>query len=480
MKLKELMQDICVLETNADPETEITGISCDSRRVQPGNAFAAVQGWDTDGNRYIPAAMDRGAAVVITARKPADGISYVLVEKDRLALALISSNFYGHPAQKLPVIGITGTNGKTSAACLTKQLLEKVTGNKVGLIGTVGIDLGDAVLNAKRTTPESPELQKYLACMRSNGCSYAVMEVSSHALDQERVGGITFAVAAFTNLTQDHLDYHKTMESYCDAKARLFSRCRRAVVNADDIWCERLTAGCTAPALQTSVKGLAGLYAQDILLEADRVCFTAVYGRECQHITVPIPGGFTVYNALTALGIALQLGISLKAAAEGLADVKGIRGRVELVPTPGKPYTVMIDYAHTPDGLEKLLHSLKAFCKGRLIAVFGCGGDRDRSKRPQMGEIAVRLADFAVITSDNPRTEDPMAIISDILEGVGDEKNYTVFENRVRAIHYAMDIGKKDDIIVLCGKGHETDQVVGLEHRRLDEREAVRSYLEEA
>ncbi len=480
MKLKEILQDISVLELHADPELEITGVVCDSRKVQPGHAFVAVVGCDADGNRYIPGALNQGACVIITAKKPETAIPYVLVDSDRLALATASANFYRHPARDLAVIGVTGTNGKTSVTYLTKQLLEKLTGEKVGLVGTMENHLGDRVQESQRTTPESPELQQYLAHMRDAGCKYAVMEVSSHGLDQERVGGICFQVAAFTNLTQDHLDYHKTMEAYCRAKAILFSRCRKAVVNADDSWYEHLLADCSAPVLKTSAKGGAQLQAQDICLEADRVRFTAVYGREHQPVTVPIPGGFTVYNALTVLGIALQLGFSLEAAAGALAGVKGVKGRVEVVPTPGKPYTVMIDYAHTPDGLQNVLSSVKGFCKGRLIALFGCGGDRDRTKRPQMGKIGVTLADIAVITSDNPRTEDPMAIISDILEGVGRAKNYTVYENRVQAIHYAMDIGQKDDIIVLCGKGHETYQIVGLEKRHFDEREIVQGYLNKA
>ncbi len=477
MKLSQVLQAVPVCESSADGSVEITGVVCDSRKVQKGNLFVAVDGCQHDGNRYIAQAMENGAAAVVTAKKPKENIPWVLVASDRAALARISANFYGHPARELIMVGVTGTNGKTSVTSLCKQVLEQLTGEKVGLVGTMENCLGDRVQPAQRTTPESPELQKILYDMRAAGCRYAVMEVSSHGLHQQRVGGICFRVAAFTNLTADHLDYHKTMEDYCAAKAMLFASCHRAVVNADDPWHTKITENCHGPVLRLSARGPADLYGENICLEADGVCFTAVCGSQREAVKVPIPGNFTVYNALTVLGIALQLGFSLEAAARALENVRGVRGRVEVVPTPGKPYKVMIDYAHTPDGLANVLASLRDFCKGRLIALFGCGGDRDKSKRPQMGKIGVSLADIAIITSDNPRTEDPKAIISDILQGVGNAENYIIIENRTQAIQYAMDIGQKDDIIVLCGKGHETHQLIGRQQLHFDEREIVRKFL---
>jgi UDP-N-acetylmuramoyl-L-alanyl-D-glutamate--2,6-diaminopimelate ligase len=303
------------------------------------------------------------------------------------------------------------------------------------------------------------------------------MEVSSHAISLDRVAGIHFDVAAFTNLTEDHLDYHKTMENYCDTKAILFGRCDRAVVNGDDAWAQRMTQHCHCPVLTTSVSGKADLWAENVQMQADGIRFTAVYGEQKTEISVPIPGKFTVYNVLSVLGIALQLGVSLDEAAAVLKDVAGVKGRVEVVPTPGKPYTVLIDYAHTPDGLENVLSSVRGFCKGRLIAVFGCGGDRDPIKRPIMGAIGAKIADIAVVTSDNPRTEAPGAIIADIVKGLTDAKNYIIVENRQEAIHYAMDIAEKDDIIVLAGKGHETYQeIMGVKYH-MDEREIVAEYL---
>ena len=477
MKLSALLQEIEVLELHADPQLEVTAVISDSRKVQPGSLFVAVSGFANDGNRFIPMAMEKGAVVVVTAKKPEMDVPYVLVASDRLALALLGTNFYGRPAESMVMVGVTGTNGKTSTTWLLKQVLQQVKGAKVGLIGTMENHIGDEIVATERTTPESIELQALFARMRDAGCSYAVMEVSSHALELDRVAGITFDVAAFTNLTEDHLDFHKTMEAYCDAKAILFRRCRRAVVNGDDPWTERLLAGCTAPVLTLTVGGNGSLRAEDVVMGSDRVSFTAVCGEERVAVNVGIPGKFTVRNVLSVLGIAMQLGISLEDAAAALAKVQGVKGRVEVVPTPGKDYTVLIDYAHSPDGLENVLSSVRDFCKGRLIAVFGCGGDRDPIKRPIMGKIAVDLADLAVVTTDNPRTEAPDAIIRDIVAGMEGAENYQVVENRPDAIKYAMDIAKKDDIIVLAGKGHETYQeIMGVKHH-LDEREIVAAYL---
>ena len=477
MKLSALLQGIEVLELHADPQLDVTAVISDSRKVQPGSLFVAVSGFASDGNRFIPMAMEKGAVVVVTAKKPEMDVPYVLVASDRLALALLGTNFYGRPAESMVMVGVTGTNGKTSTTWLLKQVLQQVKGAKVGLIGTMENHIGDEIIATERTTPESIELQALFARMRDAGCSYAVMEVSSHALELDRVAGITFDVAAFTNLTEDHLDFHKTMEAYCDAKAILFRRCRRAVVNGDDPWVERLLADCTAPVLTLTVGGNGSLRAEDVVMGSDRVSFTAVCGEERVAVNVGIPGKFTVRNVLGVLGIAMQLGISLEDAAAALAKVQGVKGRVEVVPTPGKDYTVLIDYAHSPDGLENVLSSVRDFCKGRLIVVFGCGGDRDPIKRPIMGKIAADLADLAVVTTDNPRTEAPDAIIRDIVAGMEGAENYQVVENRPDAIKYAMDIAKKDDIIVLAGKGHETYQeIMGVKHH-LDEREIVAAYL---
>ena len=477
MKLKDLLQGITVIECTADLNMDITGVVRDTRKEIPaGSLFVAVSGFAFDGNRYIPMAMEKGAVAVITAKKPDMDVPYILVDSDRKALAMLGVNFYGHPAEKMTMIGITGTNGKTSVTLLLKHLLEKTLGAKVGLVGTMGNMIGDVELPTERTTPESFELQGLFAQMAEAGCTHCVMEVSSHALTLDRVGGVHYDVAAFTNLTEDHLDFHKTMEAYCDAKAELFRRCDRAVLNRDDEWFHRMVSGATCQVLTTSVKEAAGLKAEDLELLSDGIRFTAVYGGASVQVSLPIPGKFTVYNALTVLGVAIQLGIPLTAAAEALTTARGVKGRVEVVPTPGQPYTVLVDYAHTPDGLENVLSSVRGFCKGRLIAVFGCGGDRDPIKRPIMGKLGVKLADHTIITSDNPRTEDPMAIIRDITADL-EEGSWEIIEDRRKAIRYAMDIAKKDDIIVLAGKGHETYQEINGIKYHLDEREEVAAHL---
>ena len=474
MKLKDLLKGISVLESTADPELDIENVSYDSRKVTENSLFVAISGFASDGNRFIPMALSKGAVAVVTAKKPEGNVPYILVDRDRMALALLGCNFYGWPAKSMTMIGVTGTNGKTSTTLLLKQVLETCLGAKVGLIGTMANMVGDEVIPTERTTPESFELQGLFARMRDSGCTHVVMEVSSHAVTLDRIGGVHFDIAAFTNLTEDHLDFHKTMACYCDAKAELFRRCGKAVINTDDSYAPRFLDAAACPVLTTAVNGAADLQAQKVELLSDGIRYMV----DDVSVHVPIPGRFTVYNTLTVLGIARQLGISLADAAAALKNVDGVKGRIEVVPTPGTDYTVLIDYAHTPDGLENVLSSVRDFCKGRIISVFGCGGDRDPIKRPIMGHIGVKLADFAVITSDNPRTEVPMAIIEDILKGVepGDGE-YIVVEDRKTAIRYAMDIAQKNDIIVLAGKGHESYQDVGGVKLHLDEREEVAAHL---
>ena len=479
MKLSELLKDISVVECTANLETDISAICYDSRQATPGRLFVAISGFASDGNRFIPMAVGKGSVAVVTAKKPVTDVPYILVENDRLALSLLATNFYDCPAKKMKLIGVTGTNGKTSTTLLLKQVLEKTLGAKVGLIGTMENMVGQEVIPTERTTPESLELQQLFDRMQRAGCSHVVMEVSSHALTLDRVGGVRFDVAAFTNLTEDHLDFHKTMDAYCDAKAELFARCDRAVINIDDSYAYRMQEKAACPVIRTSCH-VADLYATDVVMEAEGISFTAVAGEKRVPVSLPIPGKFTVYNALSVIGIALQLGVSLEDSARALATVYGVKGRMEVVLTPGTPYSVLIDYSHTPDALENVITSVKNFCKGRVISVFGCGGDRDPIKRPIMGHIGVKLSHIGIITSDNPRTEDPNSIIADILKGVkvADGLYYVVPERRL-AIRYAMDIAQKDDIIVLAGKGHETYQEINGVKHHLDEREEVAQHLQE-
>jgi len=479
MKLKDLIAGMPVIALCADGELEITDVSYDSRKTQPGGLFVAITGYAMDGHTYIPKAVEKGAVCVVCERAPEVDIPYVLVEHSRRALAVLGVNWFGHPAEQMTMTAVTGTNGKTTTTYLLKAILEQAQGAKVGLIGTNQNMIGQEVMETERTTPESFELQKLFRRMLDAGCTHVVMETSSHALFEGRTHAIAFDVGIFTNLTQDHLDFHKTMEAYCDAKAVLFQNSAAAVVNADDPWTERLLREATCSRLSYGVKSAADLRAENIELEADHIAFDAVTAEKRVPIRVGIPGRFMVYNTLDVLGAALALGVSLEESAAVLAGVTPVKGRVEVVPTPGKPYTILIDYAHTPDGLENVLRSVKDFAKGRTVALFGAGGDRDRTKRPKMGRIAAEIADLAIVTSDNPRTEDPEAIIAEILAGMeGYDTPVVSITDRVEAIHYAMDNAQPGDVIVLCGKGHETYQIVGTEKRHMDEREIVAEHLE--
>ena len=490
MKLKELLRGIDVLSATADMDLEIPNISYDSRTTRPGDLFVAMTGFAVDGHGFIGKALAAGAAAVLCEKIPQrgmlegiteippGGIPYVQVADSRRALAAVGANFFGHPADSMTMVGVTGTNGKTTTTYLLKAILEQELGARVGLIGTNQNKIGGEVIPTERTTPESFELQRLFAQMRDAGCSHVVMEVSSHALALDRVYGVHYAVGIFTNLTQDHLDFHKTMEAYCDAKALLFRNCDDGVCNADDPWTPRLLENAACRKFFYAEHADADLRAEDVELAEDHVAFTAVTAEKKIPVRVNIPGGFMIYNTLDVLGAALMLGIPLEKSADALARVPHVKGRVEVVPTPGKPYTVLIDYAHSPDGLENVLTSVKGFAKGRTIALFGCGGDRDKTKRPKMGRVAAEIADFAVVTTDNPRTEKPADIIADILPGLeGTSTPYVVVEDRVEAIHWAMDHAEAGDVIVLCGKGHETYQEVNHVKHHMDEREIVAAYL---
>ena len=482
MTLSELLHAVAVTQWHADGESVIHEVAYDSRKVEKGDLYIAVRGFATDGHRFIESAVKNGAAAVVCEEIPAVDVPYVLVENSRKALAEIGANRFGHPADEMCVIGVTGTNGKTTVTYLLKSILEKTVGAKVGLIGTIRNMIGTEPLETERTTPESFEVQKLLRKMANAGCSHVVMEASSHALYLHRVDGIRFAVGIFTNLTEDHLDFHKTMENYRMAKEILFRHCDKAVFNRDDPACPAMVAASEAKFNLTYAIGddCADLCARDLKLASDSVEFNAVIGNEIAHFRLGIPGRFSAYNALAAIEAASALGIPLMDSANALRTAEGVKGRVEVVPTPGEDYTVLIDYAHTPDGLENVLRSIRGYCRGRLIAVFGCGGDRDPYKRPIMGSIGVTLSDFVVFTSDNPRTEDPNEILRQITAGVGKTKTpYIVIENRREAIRYAMKHARKDDIIVLAGKGHETYQEIGKEKFHLDEREEVQAYLKE-
>ncbi len=477
MKVSEVLQGVNAQPFSLSPDTDILSITCDSRKVEAGTLFVCISGTVVDGHDFAKSALDKGAIAVVVERDL--GLeNQIITENTRLAWSYISANWFHHPSEKLHLVGVTGTNGKTTTVCLLKSILE-AAGYKVGLVGTIQNMIGDRVLPAARTTPDTYELQSLFALMVAEGCTHCVMEVSSHALDQHRVGCCTFDVGVFTNLTQDHLDYHGTMENYMLAKKQLFQISRNAVLNADDPWCTALEEGLSTNVKHFSIKNNnAHFVAKNICYKPDGVRFELITPDTIGRVKLHIPGEFSVYNGMAAAAAALTLGIPFETVTEALQVAVGVKGRAEIVPTK-RDFTVVIDYAHTPDGLENICKTLKACCAGRLVTVFGCGGDRDRTKRPKMGAVAAALSDYVVVTSDNPRSEKPAAIIEDILEGIkGMKTPYTVIENRMEAIHYAIKNAKAGDTVLLAGKGHETYQILATGTIHLDEREVVAQALQ--
>lgn len=481
MKLAELLKNVEAREIHADIDLELSGISYDSRSTQAGDLFFAIKGFESDGHRYIGTAVKAGAAAVVCQERPEQDVPYVLVDNSRLALALCSAEFFGNPAEKMTMVGVTGTNGKTTTTMLLKHVVEDISGQKAGLIGTNHNMIGNRVLPTERTTPESYELQKLFAEMYSAGCKYVIMEVSSHSLALDRVGGVRFNVAVFTNLTQDHLDFHKTMGEYAGAKALLFERCDKGAINIDDQWGGYMQERAKCQVMTYSENRLdADLVAKDIKLSPSDVKFCALTSNSLERVSLGIPGRFSVYNALAVMSAGILLGFSPESVSASLKTAVGVRGRVEVVPTPDD-YTIIIDYAHTPDALENVLKSMKEVTEGRVVVLFGCGGDRDKTKRPIMGKIGVENSDFAIITSDNPRTEEPGEIIKQIVAGIEAPKSrYTVIEDRIAAIAYAIDNHRQGDVIILAGKGHETYQIIGKTKHHMDEREIVAEHLQKA
>jgi len=477
MKIQEILKDIVVLENKTGAEVEITGVCYDSRKVQPGDLFVAVRGYESDGHRFIPMAVEKGCAAVLCEEAPSVEIPYVITDDSRLGLALSARNFYRDPSGEMKIIGITGTNGKTTTVTLLKQLLERCLGAKVGLVGSVCNMIGDEEFHTEHTTPESCDLQKLFRTMADAGCSHCVMEVSSHSLVLHRVAGVKFEVGLFTNLTQDHLDFHNTMEEYARAKALLFPHCRQAAANADDGWMPLVMKDAAPPVFTFSDGGEAALSARDVSVSTQSVRFTAWEGQESCPVVLNLPGRFSVQNALAVMACGRLLGIPLADCAAALAVARGAKGRVEPVPTDGD-YSIFIDYAVTPDAIENVLKTLRAVTKGRLVMLFGCGGDRDRKKRPIMGRIACELSDYVVVTSDNPRTEKPEDIIEEILVGVREcNTPYVVIPDRPTAVEWAVENHQPGDVILLCGKGHEDYQIIGKTKIHMDEREIVAEVL---
>lgn len=458
-------------------DTEIETVTIDSRKVKQGSVFICIKGENQNGHDFAKTAEENGACAIVAEESVSCNIPVIMCENTKIEMAKISSKFYGEPEKKLKIVGITGTNGKTTVSYLTKKILE-TAGKRVGIIGTNEILVGDepvGITSSTPTTPNSLELHQIFAKMLKMGAEYVVMEVSSHALDLHRVYGINYEAGVFTNLTRDHLDYHKTMENYFLAKAKLFEISKFGIINTDDEYGKRLADMTNCKVLKVGTND-AELLAKDIKIKASGVEFTANYNGKDSKVLLAISGMFSVYNALSAIGTALTLGIDIKTATDALSVATGVKGRLENVPT-NTDFSVIIDYAHTPDGLLNVLNAVNSYKIGRVISVFGCGGDRDNTKRPIMGEIGTRLSDIAIITSDNPRTEEPEKIIEQITSGIKSGE-YKVIVNRKEAIGYALSIAKKDDIVLLLGKGQETYQIIGKEKMHFDERKIVKEFLE--
>jgi UDP-N-acetylmuramoyl-L-alanyl-D-glutamate--2,6-diaminopimelate ligase len=468
MNLAEIIKTVEALSVDGTLDREITGITYDSRRVMPGNMFVAVRGGRTDGHRFVDAAIDRGASAVVLE---SDGsfrrvVTRIKVSDARRSMAQASAQFYNHPSQKLKVVGITGTNGKTTTAFMVRAIME-AAGLPCGLLGTVQYQIGQRVIPASRTTPESVEIQEMMSQMLRAGCGGVSMEVSSHALDQSRVAEVDFDVAVFTNLSQDHLDYHGTMENYFESKVRLFSalgtvrKAGRAVVNADNAYGRELIKrlGGDHAVVSYGVKSAAVVRATDVRVSPEGSYFVVHTPQGSIPMSLPLIGRYNVSNALAAISAGLALDIDLETIEPALAKFRPVPGRVERISTK-EEYAVFVDYAHTADALRNVLITLSELTRGRLIVVFGCGGDRDKGKRKSMGQAAAELADFSILTSDNPRTEDPREILGQIEEGFWSStvRRYQVIEDRREAIERALDIARPGDTVLIAGKGHEAYQ----------------------
>lgn len=458
-------------------DCEITGVTADSRQIAQGMVFVCIKGTRFDGHDHAKQALKSGAVLVV-AEYDLGLENQVILPDARFAYAKLCNNFYGNPAKKLRLIGVTGTNGKTTITCIIKQILERA-GKKVGLIGTIQTEIGDIILPAKHTTPDPHALHAIFARMAEAGCEFVVMECSSHALDQHRLAGLSFESAVFTNLTQDHLDYHHDMETYYHAKKKLFSMCKTGIINVDDAYGQRLSEEvfCETRTFSTHQDD-ADYTAKDIRPAQDSSRFMLVGKGEIARITLPIPGGFSVSNALAAAVACMSVGLRIDEVANGLNHCTGVVGRLEVLPADTN-YTIIRDYAHSPDGLEKIVSTMKQFAKGRVVTLFGCAGNRDRSKRKLMAEIAARLSDFVVLTSDNPRDEDEMQIISDAVPGLEmhPDTPYQIIPNRYEAIEWALLNARENDILILAGKGHEDYQVLRGETIYFDEKVIVEEIL---
>ncbi|MCK1984014.1 MULTISPECIES: UDP-N-acetylmuramoyl-L-alanyl-D-glutamate--2,6-diaminopimelate ligase [Peribacillus] len=484
MKLHKLLSYLHSLFPYEGENPEITSIENDNRKVIDGSLFVCIKGYTVDGHDFAQLAVEHGAAAII-AERPLDlDVPVIVVRDSSRAMAVLADAFYGHPTQKMRLIGITGTNGKTT----TSHLLEKIFEDrqeKTGLIGTMYTKIADTVYETKNTTPDSVTLQKAFHEMAEASVTTAIMEVSSHALELGRVHGCDYDIAVFTNLTQDHLDFHKTMDRYRQAKSLFFSqlgnayienRPKYAVLNADDEATADFIKATAATVVTYGIDKEADIRATDIKIDANGTSFTLTVGKEERYIQLKLIGKFSVYNVLSAISAALCAGNDLDETIKSIEEIKGVAGRFELI-TANQDFPVIVDYAHTPDSLENVLKTVGEFARKKIFVIVGCGGDRDKTKRPIMAEIACSLATDPIFTSDNPRSEDAAQILRDMEAGVAG-KEYTVIEDRRQAIAYAVSKAAEGDVILIAGKGHETYQLVGDEVLHFDDREEAEKAIQ--
>ena len=482
MKLRELIVDMpYLLDTRGDLDQSVDAVTSNSREKVQQGLFFCISGARFDAHNFAPQAIENGCTALVVERYLDIDVPQIRVSNGRAAMSRMAAAFYGHPARGMKLVGITGTKGKTTSTYLLKAILEKA-GHKCGLIGTTGNMIGDKLLKSSLTTPDPIDLQRTLRMMADEGVEIVTMEVSAHAIDMHRLDGLTFEVGCYTNLSQDHLDYFHTMENYFETKKKFFTSgmVRNAAINVDEETSEGVLAALEIPHLTYGICANADLFARDIEITEDGVSFELqLQGMHNIEINLMMTGMFNVYNAMAAASCAMILGVSAENIKSGLESMPSVPGRIEMLPT-NTPSRVILDYSHVPDALENILTTVRQFAKARVIVLFGCGGDRDKGKRPMMGEIGGKLADLSILTSDNPRTEDPMKILAAIEEGIKPTGGqYVVIENRREAIRYALETAEEGDIIVLAGKGHETYQEINGVKNPFDEKVVVQELLEE-
>lgn len=485
MKLQRLIEHLHLLTPYKGGDPEITSIENDNRKVQPGSLFICIKGYTVDGHDFAGSAVQNGAVAIIAERPLQLDVPVIIVNDTSRAMAVLGDAFYGQPTKKLHLIGITGTNGKTT----TSHMIEKIFSDserRTGLIGTMYTKIANQTFETKNTTPESLTLQKTFGQMVNAGVDTCIMEVSSHALDLGRVHGCDFDVAVFTNLTQDHLDYHKTMDEYRRAKSLLFAQLgnafnpdtpKFAILNADDPATDVFKRSTAAHVVTYGIDSQADFQAKNIMMTASGTKFDLMVGQEKYTVQIQLIGKFSVYNTLAAIAASIVSGIKVTDVIRSLETLAGVAGRFELV-RAGQDFTVIVDYAHTPDSLENVLKTIRHFAQKRIFVIVGCGGDRDRTKRPLMAQIACDFGTDPIFTSDNPRSEDPIAILSEMEAGVKG-KRYQVIPDRREAIHYAIGQASTDDVILIAGKGHETYQIIGSVVHDFDDRQVAAEAIKE-